>query len=218
MVDGPDTVDRDDAIWVERSDNGWDVAVHIACVADIVPPGGVADRGAAQRKRTIYLPDNVVPMLPRETEDRATLHPHKPRPVITVAFHVGFDGTVAHSHVAESTLANSVAMDYAEATAAITDPVHPHHQALHEAHDVAHVLLADRRQHGALVLYVLSRGLASDGDSGLLRLNPSERHSAYIVVAELMIAANQATAEFAADRNVAILFRNHQPATAAPSR
>ncbi|MGW4527845.1 ribonuclease catalytic domain-containing protein [Amycolatopsis sp. NPDC004378] len=218
MIDGPDTVDRDDAIWVERDGDGWDVTVHIACVADIVAAGGPADRRAAQKKRTIYLPDGVLPMLPRAIEDRATLHPQKPRPVITVAFRVGLDGIVSQTSLAEGTLASPVAMDYATATAAITDPGHPQHDVLREAHEVAHVLLTHRRDHGALVLYDLSQGLASDGDGGLLRLNTVERHAAYMIVAELMVAANQAIAGFAVTYDLPILFRNHQPARTAPPR
>lgn len=218
MIDGPDTVDRDDAIWVVRDGAGWNVAVHIACVADIVQAGGAADRHAARQKRTIYLPDKVLPMLPRATEDRATLHPHKPRPVITVSFHVAHDGIVSQASVAEGTLTSPVAMDYATATAAIDDPEHPHHAVLRAAHEVARVLLTRRRDHGALVLYDLNQGLASDGDGGLLRLGAVERHAAYMIVAELMVAANQAIAEYAVTNDLPVLFRNHQPAAAAPDR
>lgn len=218
MIDGPNTVDRDDAFRVQRDGSGWAAAVHIACVADIVPVGGPADRRAAQRKRTVYLPDRALPMLPRNTEHRATLHPNKPRPVITVTFHIGLDGIVSQTNITETTLTNPVAMDYAAATAAIHDPSHPHHAMLREAHDLAHVLLASRRDHGALVLYDLSHGLVNDGDSGLRHLDPGERHTAYMVVAELMIVANQVIAEFAVARDLPILFRNHQPAATAPPR
>ncbi len=218
MIDSPDTVDRDDAIWVDRGGDGWDVAVHIACVADLVAAGDPADRHAARQKRTIYLPDRVLPMLPRDIEDRATLHPQKPRPVMTVSFHVGLDGIVSQANVAEGTLTDPVALDYATATAAISDPSHPQYDVLREAHEVAHVLLAQRRHHGALVLYDLRRGVVSDGDGGLLRLRSVERHAAYLVVAELMVAANQAIAELAVTYNLPILFRNHQPAEVAPPR
>jgi exoribonuclease R len=125
MIDKPGTVDRDDAIWCESAGDGWDAVVHIACFADVVPTGGSVDLQAARRMRTIYLPNKVVPMLPRPVEDAATLHPDHTRASVSVNFHINADGTVSDAHVAQGRLSGGVAMDYAQATAALTNETHP---------------------------------------------------------------------------------------------
>lgn len=218
MIDKPDTIDRDDALWCEPAGDGWDAVVHIACFADVIPIGSSADMHAARQMRTIYLPNKVIPMLPRRIEDAATLHPEHARDSVRVSFHVDATGAVSGARAALGRLTNAVAMDYATATAAVAEENHPQHRVLRAAHHAAHALLGHRRDHGALVLYDLQRGVATDGDGALRTLTAVERHSAYLIVAEFMVAANQAVAQFAVDADLPILFRNHQPAAAAPPR
>lgn len=181
-------------------------------------PGGDADRRASDRLRTMYLPDKVVPMLPPRVETATTLHPHQPRVTLTVAFHVTADGTVTGARVGVGRLQGAEVADYAQATAALTDTGHPLHPALAPAHAAAQALMARRLEGGALVLYDLRQGWASDGDLGLRPLAEVERYAGYLVVSELMVAANQAVVEYAVSSGVPILFRNQRPAVAPPPR
>ena len=218
MIDRDGTPDRDDAIWAETADGGWELTVHVACAADAVRPGSPADQRAARQAQTIYLPDRTIPMLPRPTGEAATLSPGHDRPAMRVTWHVATDGTASGARIRESRLRNPVAMDYAAATAAITDRDHPQHRAIAAAHAAATALLARRRRGGALAVYDLIRGWASDGDGGLRELAAVERHAAYMVVAEFMVAANTLIAEFCVAGDIPIMFRSHQPAAAAPPR
>ncbi len=64
-IDPDDARDFDDAIHVEKIDNGgWMLGVHIADVAAYVEPGSELDREARWRGNSVYLPDRVMPMLP----------------------------------------------------------------------------------------------------------------------------------------------------------
>lgn len=214
MIDRAGTRDRDDAIWAQGAGDGWDLAVHIARVADVVPVGSAADQHAAQRVLTAYLPRDTVPMLPRAIEQAATLSADRECPTVRVSWHLAGDGTPSDVRVGEGRLRHAAAMDYAEATAAITDRAHPQHEALKAAHEAARVMLARRRHQGALAVYDLIRGWASDGDGGLRELAAVERHAAYIIIAELMVAANTLIAEYCAARDTLIPFRVHSPAAA----
>lgn len=216
MIDSPSTRDRDDAVWVEPEGAGWNVTVHIALVADAIPADGDLDRALLRRPWTVYRPDRIIPMLPPALGAVRTLHPHRPRDTVAVDFHVAPDGTVSRAHVTRGRLTRPHATDYATATAAMDDAAHPLHRVLRHARDAAHALLARRRGRGALVLYDLMRGWANDGDTGLRPLASSERHTAYLVVSECMVAANTAVAEFAVTAGIPIPFRNHLPAPTAP--
>lgn len=216
MVDRDGAPDRDDAIWAETADDGWELSVHVTCAADAVLPGSPADQRAARQGQTIYLPDKTIPMLPRPAGAAATLAPGRECPTVEITWHTAADGTASDTRIREGRLRNPVPVNYEDATAAITDRDHPQHRAMAAAHAAATAMLARRQRDGALAIYDLIRGWASDGDGGLRELAAVERHAAYMVVAEFMVAANTITAGFCADGDIPVIFRSHQPAAAAP--
>lgn len=60
-----DVQDLDDALSVERLDNGLlRIGVHIADVSHFVTPGTALDEEAERRGTSVYLVEKVIPMLP----------------------------------------------------------------------------------------------------------------------------------------------------------
>ncbi|GAA4085224.1 RNB domain-containing ribonuclease [Actinomadura miaoliensis] len=219
MIDRADSADRDDAFWVERISSGWHVRVHIADVARVIPAGSPADIQAAGRGWTVYLPDRTIRMLPADRQDAAALGA-APVPTCLIELHVGVDGAVERARISRGRLRHGIAMSHREAAAALTRPIDlgPQDQMLRDAHHLALALLARRRLSGALVLYDLERGWAT-GESGVPRpVSEYERNAAYIIVQELMIAANEAVARWCIERDLPILFRNHRVGAVAPPR
>lgn len=210
MIDGPGTIDRDDAIWVVPDHPGWRAWVHVAPVARVVRLGSEADVAALRRGHSLYLPERTVPMLGPAEEAEAALRPGAPSPSCLISMAVGPDGNLREVGVAESWLTDPVAVSYQEAAAALEDPGHRLHRMLRDAYALARTLLDRRREAGALVAYDLTRGWATDEDGRIVRLGAPERNAGYLIVQELMIAANRAAAEWAAQREVPLLFRNHR--------
>lgn len=219
MIDRQGTIDRDDALHVQPfgDDSGWHLTVHIADVASGFTPGSSVDVEARRRGRTFYGPANTRTMLPLGVERRLTLSEHQPRATLVVQLHIAVDGTTFDIQLDRATLTDAWALTHEQVATALNDPEHPEHQMLRHAGRLAHVLLAHRRNAGALAVYDLTRGWATDDDGQLVHVDAPERNIGYVIVQEAMIAANAALATWAVTNDVPILFRNHTAAAAAPS-
>lgn len=219
MIDASITRDRDDALTITPTTSGWDVAVFVANVADLVPAGSPADRTAATRVETRYRAKGAMPMLGAQGEQAATLSATQDRDALAIRLRVSAAGDVALAGLDREVVpaGSCVAITHDQVTTILEDPDHAHHAQLSAAAQLAQVLTGRRRAAGAFVVYDLTRGLVSGEDGRLLALPEGHNAAAYVIVQELMIAANAAVAQYAIDAELPILFRNHLRNPVAPA-
>ncbi|MBM4568998.1 RNB domain-containing ribonuclease [Rhodococcus hoagii] len=213
MIDREGTRDRDDAFAVtQRADGGWRFVVHIAAVTDVVQAGSDTDRRAFARMMTRYRPNRTIPMLGDLVEQAATLTGQEDRPTMRITGTIRADGIVDDVEVARAVVPAGAccAVTYAAVPALLADPDASLHRPLREAHDAAQALLAARRANDGFVFYDLARGLVSTEEGGITFLPEELRTSAYVIVQEMMIAANEAVAIWCVGRELPILYRNHR--------
>ena len=100
-IDPVDARDFDDAISLEKLDNGhWRLGVHIADVSHFVRPRTALDREAHNRGTSVYLPDRVLPMLPELISNGlASLQPDKVRYTKSVFMEYTPEGVRTHTRV-----------------------------------------------------------------------------------------------------------------------
>jgi ribonuclease R len=112
-IDGADAKDFDDAISVERTEDGYRVWVHIADVTHYVEPGSALDKQAAYRANSVYLPGTVAPMLPRRlSNDVCSLRPEVERATVTVELEVSADGETRSANAFRSLIVSDARLTY----------------------------------------------------------------------------------------------------------
>ncbi|MBQ6999155.1 MAG: ribonuclease R [Clostridia bacterium] len=117
-IDGADAKDLDDAVCVEKNENGYTLSVHIADVTHYVREGSAIDKEAFKRGTSVYLADRVVPMLPKELSNGiCSLNPKEDRLTLSVVMDIDFNGNVK-SHAVERGIIKTVErMTYDDVTA-----------------------------------------------------------------------------------------------------
>ncbi len=87
-IDPFDAKDFDDALSIERTDDGnYEIGVHIADVTHYIQPGTTLEEEALRRATSVYLVDRVVPMLPeRLSNGLCSLRPNEDKLCFSAVF------------------------------------------------------------------------------------------------------------------------------------
>lgn len=115
-IDGEDAKDLDDAICVEKNDEGnYVLDVHIADVSHYVKDRSKLDREARIRGTSIYMLGRVIPMLPRELSNGlCSLNAGQDRYALSVTMEIDKDGKVLDSDVYKSIVNVAERMTYTD--------------------------------------------------------------------------------------------------------
>ncbi len=214
-IDGATARDFDDAICVERGDDGFKLWVAIADVSHYVKPGTALDDEAFERGTSTYFPNYVVPMLPEElSNELCSLNPGVDRLCFVCEMDIDFQGHVSSHKFYEAVMRSRARVTYGEAQEAIDGRVPPKivHVAenIRVAADLAKVLMATRFREGSLDLEIPETQVVVDPSGETSDIIKSERLFAHRLIEELMLVANVSTARFFAEADVPGIYRVHE--------
>ena len=212
-IDPDDARDFDDAIHVEKIDNGgWRLGVHIADVAAYVAPGSALDREAARRGNSVYLPDRVIPMLPeRLSNGVCSLNPGVDRLTRSVFIHFDKNGVAKSARFAPSVIRSTQRLTYKQAYAILKSaPRDRLGERLHIAWELASLLRRKRFEHGSLDLDFPEVKVWLDNNGYPVKLERVENDESHQLIEECMLAANEAVARELKKRAVPTIYRIHE--------
>ena len=218
-IDPVDARDFDDAISLERLDNGnWKLGVHIADVAHFVQPNTPLDIEARQRATSVYLPDRVLPMLPETISNLvASLQPDRVRYARSILIELSPDGTRLHTEVVKSAIRSCRRFAYEEVDQFLEDreawreQLTPQvHRLLGDMHELAMGLRRRRLDGGAIELHLPEVKIDIDNRGEVVGAHREEYTESHQIIEEFMLAANMAVAELLSDAEIAFLRRIHE--------
>ncbi|MBD5785239.1 RNB domain-containing ribonuclease [Cellulosimicrobium terreum] len=119
-IDPPGSMDLDQALYLERSDDGFVVHYAIADVGAFVVPGGALDTEVHERGSTLYAPDRRTPLHPPElSEGAASLLPGEERPAAAWRVELDARGEIVAATVRRALVRSRERLTYEEAQARI---------------------------------------------------------------------------------------------------
>lgn len=223
-IDPASARDFDDAISLEHHPDGsWLLGVHIADVSAMVTPGSALDSEAVRRGTSVYLPDQVVPMLPEQLSNGlCSLSPDVDRLTMSVLIKLDATARVRHASFHNSVIHSRKRLTYEQAFAAICAPDDiplPDEnmskeivQTIRLAHQLAQMLRRQRLESdGALNLDIPEVFFDIDEDGRVRDILPRAHNEAHQLIEEFMILANQEVCRHLSKKGVPHLHRIHEP-------
>ena len=203
-IDGEDAKDLDDAISVQKLENGnYILNVHIADVSHYVTPNSLLDKEAYLRGTSIYMLGRVIPMLPREISNGlCSLNAGQDRFTLSCTMEINSKGDVIDSKVYKGVINVTERMNYTDVQKILDksdnevlkryEKYIKHFQLMEE---LAKILKNKRLEKGYLNLDIPESKIILDIDGYAIDVKKYETSFSNEIIEQFMLTANETIAE-----------------------
>lgn len=206
-IDPEGAMDHDDAISVERTENGYRLGVHIADVSYYVPEGSDLDEEALERSYTQYLPWTAVPMLPEKLSSGVcSLHQGVDRCAFTCMMELDKQANVLSWDFHRSIVNVSKGITYQEAV----KMMEAGDDSIKALAEVTAMLKKNRTKEGLLEFKSTEYGCKFNEAGEPVQIVPRETDESNSWVEECMLIANNCCAKELSKRKLQGIYRIHE--------
>ncbi len=217
-IDGETARDFDDAVYVQRRDDGgWILQVHIADVAHYVLREAALDREARLRGTSVYFLDRAVPMLPEALSNgMCSLKPREDRLVMSAIMQFDAAGRMLSARMTPGMIRSAERMTYTNVNKVIEGDAEMNERYAALVHhfrdmkELALLLNARRNEAGSIDFDLPEPVIEFDDQQQMTNITRSERNIAHRLIEEFMLSANRAVAEYLLQRGLSSLHRVHE--------
>jgi len=214
-IDGDDSKDFDDAIYVSKNDGGYILYVSIADVSNYVQEKTPLDKDALKRGTSIYYPGHVIPMLPELlSNDLCSLNEHVDRYTITCQMNIDFDGTIKTYDIYPSVINSKKRCTYSkvnkllEHDEKIISEYADIKDMIYTSYELSRILDHKRKEHGGIE-FESNEPIIIEEDGKVIDIKIKETGKAELLIEDFMIIANTTIASHMYYLGYPLIYRNH---------
>ena len=218
-IDGEDAKDLDDAIHVEKLENGnYKLDVHIADVSHYVREKTELDKEAYLRGPSIYMLGRVIPMLPRELSNGiCSLNAGEDRYTLSCSMEITPKAKIVSSDIYKGVIRVTERMCYTDVQK-ILDRSDETLLKRYEKYisyfdlmaELANILKAKRKENGYLNLEIPESKIILDENGVAIDVKKYETYFANEIIEQFMLIANETVAEKFYWLQAPFIYRNHE--------
>ena len=217
-IDGEDARDLDDAICVKKnSDGSFTLYVHIADVSYYVRENTAIDLDAYERATSVYFPDRVIPMLPKELSNGiCSLNEGVDRLTMSVEMQIDKNGNMYAYSLCEGLICSRHRMTYTTVSAILdgddklSKKYSDIYDDIHNMKELALLLKARRHERGAIDFNFPEPKVVLDESGKVSGVKIYETGISNEIIEQFMLLANEAMAKYAESKDLPFVYRVHE--------
>lgn len=215
-IDGDDTKDIDDAISIQKLENGnYLLGVHIADVSYYVKDGSKLDDEAYERGTSVYLADRVIPMLPHKLSNGiCSLNPNVDRLAISCEMEIDNTGNVCTYDIFESVIKSRKQMTYKKVNKFLEENIveegyEEFTGTLSMMAELADILRKNKNKRGYINFDINESKIIVNDDGEAIDVKLRERGIGENLIEDFMIVANETVATAIYFMELPFIYRVH---------
>lgn len=217
-IDGADSRDLDDAVSLTKNKAGhWVLGVHIADVGEYVPRNSIIDKEAYKRATSVYFPQLVLPMLPRQLSNGiCSLNERVDRLALSVFIEYDENFKEVGHKICESIINSKKRFTYDEVFAIfngnqdVIEKNKPFVEMLNNMNMLAKHLMKERIKAGYIEFDIPEVKISLNDLGDVLYVEPRENNDSHKLIEAFMVATNEVVAKEYCLKKLPFVYRVHE--------
>ncbi|WP_315344727.1 ribonuclease R [Leptotrichia wadei] len=222
-IDGSDAKDLDDAVYVEKTEDGYKLFVSIADVSYYVRENTELDIEALKRGNSIYLVDRVIPMLPRKLSNNlCSLNPNEDKLAFTVEMDLDKRGKVIKNDFYKSVIKSKYRMTYENVNTILEkdedleeyrnlyDKYRKIDEMLKNMLELSKIIRSNKKRRGSIDFELPEIKVVLDENKAVKDIVLRSRGEAERIIEDFMVIANETVAEKLFWEEIPAIYRVHE--------
>ena len=216
-IDGDDSKDFDDAVYLEKKNDNYLLKVYIADVANYVKENTPLDKEAYKRGTSVYLADRVIPMLPIKLSNGiCSLNEGVDRLVLACIMEIDPKGNLVNYEITEGVINSRHRMTYNNVNKILNGDLELQEKysdikdMLFLMKELSDIIRARRYKKGGLEFETNEYKFVLNEDSSPKEISLRERLDAEKIIEDFMLEANETVAYNMSIMNLPCAYRIHE--------
>lgn len=214
-IDGADAKDLDDAVSIKKEGNFYILGVHIADVGNYVKYNSPLDNEAYTRGTSVYFPNMVLPMLPKQLSNGiCSLNEKEDRLTLSVEMKIDSNGEVKEHKIFESVISSCHRLTYDEVYNILCGNEDKHLDDIKNdlllMNELSHILENRRKNAGMLDLDIPESYIEVDENYKVSFVQKRDRNEAHKLIENFMVICNETVAKHFHTLGLPFVYRVHE--------